>query len=401
VRPSIHEHDPKLVVETYLSPETWTHLFFTSRMASLVPNHMTLPSPQATRVNTYDIMRGMAILGVVLAHTVKVFSSGNNTLDLLESYGRFGVQLFFFVSALTMCLMWQRRKDERYQTLNFFIRRFARIAPLFWLAIFVYYSNDLSLFKVLSTITFLHGLWPTTINAVVPGGWTIAAEMMFYACFPAIIKRMKDNVHGCILSGFTAYLFNMIIISPLIRLFCAAHTSLAPQLVEDFLYMNFFNQLPVFLLGCALYFLGPQRPNKYAILIMAVWFIVSLSRCLMGYDERIERVTLVTLIGFPLIFVFLQSKTKGLFPTLFSQLGKCSYPIYLSHFLIISLVTDIFKSFDMNPVGLGPNIAVYVAVLGLSYSAAVLLSKFIEYPTHLLAEYLVEKSEHRYVEALT
>ena len=46
--------------------------------------------------------------------------------------GNLGVQLFFLVSAVTMCYMWQQRHDEPARALKFYVRRFFRIAPLFW-----------------------------------------------------------------------------------------------------------------------------------------------------------------------------------------------------------------------------------------------------------------------------
>ena len=48
-----------------------------------------------------------------------------------------GVNVFYFVSAMTMCLMWTQRVETS-PTRKFYIRRVLRIAPLFWLAIPLY-----------------------------------------------------------------------------------------------------------------------------------------------------------------------------------------------------------------------------------------------------------------------
>ena len=74
--------------------------------------------------------------------------------------------------------------------LEFFVRRFFRIAPAFYLAILFYIclGNRTVLlgakwhrhWQVLLTIAFLHGWYVESINAVVPGGWSIAVEVMFH-----------------------------------------------------------------------------------------------------------------------------------------------------------------------------------------------------------------------------
>jgi peptidoglycan/LPS O-acetylase OafA/YrhL len=91
-----------------------------------------------TRLRTFDFLRGLAIFGVIIVHTAASFPSQIIAIDVLAGLGRFGVQLFFFISALTMCYMWKLREGEINPVKNFYIRRFFRIAPLFWIAIPVY-----------------------------------------------------------------------------------------------------------------------------------------------------------------------------------------------------------------------------------------------------------------------
>ena len=104
------------------------------------------------------------------------------------------MNLFFVVSALTLMMSWSQRKDG---TLAFYVRRLFRIAPMFWLAGAVYVSLDqmlptpfwvggsVTVLTIILTALFSHGWSPDAINAVVPGGWTIAVEMTFYVLFPA------------------------------------------------------------------------------------------------------------------------------------------------------------------------------------------------------------------------
>lgn len=48
--------------------------------------------------------------------------------------GQRGVALFFIVSAFTLFLSYDNRKEERHPTRNFFIRRFFRLAPMAFLS---------------------------------------------------------------------------------------------------------------------------------------------------------------------------------------------------------------------------------------------------------------------------
>ena len=180
----------------------------------------------ASRNNTFDLLRGMAILCVIGVHTVQTFPTQFNCFDRILELGRFGVQLFFFVSALTMCYMWSLRNGEAHQVGKFYIRRFLRIAPLFWIAIPAYLwfnrvdgnywiHESISLHQIILTATFLHGFLPDSINSIVPGGWSIAVEMTFYLIFPLLITQINCRVYFLYLA-IASYFLNVIFINPIV-----------------------------------------------------------------------------------------------------------------------------------------------------------------------------------------
>lgn len=57
---------------------------------------------------------------------------------------------------------------------------------MFWLAIpfFLLLNGKAPAWEVATIALFVHGFHPQSINSVVPGGWSIAVEMTFYAVFP-------------------------------------------------------------------------------------------------------------------------------------------------------------------------------------------------------------------------
>jgi exopolysaccharide production protein ExoZ len=115
-------------------------------------------------------------------------------------FGAYGVPLFFVVSALTLSASWDGRHEGAGP---FYVRRLFRIAPMFWLAICLYLvfpwpwrsfwaPHGVTVASIVLTATFLHGWTPETINAVVPGGWSVATEWGFYLLFPALIGALRS-----------------------------------------------------------------------------------------------------------------------------------------------------------------------------------------------------------------
>ncbi|UOQ70975.1 acyltransferase family protein [Hymenobacter cellulosilyticus] len=137
---------------------------------------MTLEQ-KAGKLSYIDALRGWAILGAVVVHALDYGTGAQQLSPLVVSFcqsGARGVQLFFIIITFTLFLsMTNRQRQEKRPTLNFFIRRFFRIAPLFYLGILFYvltYSRAwASLPKVLVTLLFINGAHPNTINSLVPG----------------------------------------------------------------------------------------------------------------------------------------------------------------------------------------------------------------------------------------
>ena len=160
-----------------------------------------------------DTTRGIAILMVILVHT----SQQINDIDLISSivagYGQMGVQLFFIVSAYTLCLSSYRRDKESLPLIKFGIRRYFRIAPAYYLALLIYLLISIIISKfhegefnlpdkytfenVLTNIFFLHGFYPPANNNIVPGGWSIGTEMAFYALFPLLFFIDSSLIYQC------------------------------------------------------------------------------------------------------------------------------------------------------------------------------------------------------------
>ncbi|WP_165677771.1 acyltransferase family protein [Metapseudomonas otitidis] len=330
----------------------------------------------SSRLRELDFLRGLAILGVIMVHVGIKFSSGSSIFDSWAAFGRFGVQLFYFVSSLTMCFMWEARKQEVGRVRKFYIRRFFRIAPLFWLAIPFYLlvygvgerywaPEGIGVRQVILTALFLHGFWPDTINSVVPGGWSIAVEMTFYLLFPLLVL--------CVGSRKFAYLFLSMLVWFLYSAFirpALAGVLGDSELVRDFLFLNFVSQAPVFLLGCYFYYAIKNGGGWVDVVIVVLW-------CLFGFV--MEELSVIESSEFLYIYVVMGGcvyfcMRLGVKMALLERLGKRSYAMYLSHFVVLSIVARLMPQLE----GFAVFFLVFAMVSLVAYLVAGLLGWLIE-----------------------
>lgn len=154
-----------------------------------------------------DILKGMAILGVIAVHSHQSIPDLALAVKYTFNYGQLGVQLFFMLSAITLCISSQKRHEQHWR--YFYLRRFFRIAPLYYLGIVLYllaggffycWSNGVfeipsqyTLLNILANVTFLNGFYAPANNNIVPGGWSIATEMNFYLMFPILFFFLKNK----------------------------------------------------------------------------------------------------------------------------------------------------------------------------------------------------------------
>ena len=152
-----------------------------------------------------DSIRGIAFLGVFACHAASHLTHMGCSQGVIRLFyqGGVGVQLFFIASALTLMLSLDARSSGGVHVLrNFFIRRYFRIAPLFYVGAIFYAAvfggnadgrvpKPLTIGSFLSTMTFTHGWNPRWINQVLPGGWSIAVEMTFYLMVPFCTRDLR------------------------------------------------------------------------------------------------------------------------------------------------------------------------------------------------------------------
>jgi peptidoglycan/LPS O-acetylase OafA/YrhL len=307
--------------------------------------------PDSAKLDYVDALRGIAILMVILVHTVGAVPDVLPITSRLAMYGQLGVQLFFVASAYTLCISYDRRTEEPYRVLSFFIRRLFRIAPLYYFGVLIYlvfnvlvvYRDDANNFQglpysaldIVANMLFVHGLVPSANNTVVPGGWSIGAEMLFYAAFPALFaatRRVAKSgpwaLPALVLVGTTLYVLAQTMVYRSTGMFI--HNS-------SFFYFSIINQFPAFALGAAAYFLCRDRPDwcgsSWRPLAMAFGIITVIAVVMWLLDFALL-FTIIPAVS-ALSFVFLLNWLRiGRVRLPFLQaVGKVSFSLYILHFL--------------------------------------------------------------------
>ena len=343
-----------------------------------------------------DALRGVAILMVVAVHVAQEIPL-KSLLGQVASFGAKGVQLFFIVSALTLMMSMKKRTTVESNPLrNFFLRRFFRIAPAFYLVLLLYIVvgpfirasrtgiNTTSVSHALLVATFLNGWRPDWINVPVVGQWSIAIEVLFYLLLPFLFPFLT-SFRKAVLGWGASMLLYVASFYLAVRL-CAIEGFFGSQ-VLDFAYWWFPSQLPIFFYGIGLYFILAERISLGKIVLA----YVPATLLIILVHRSLSTVGLLPVVGLALmLFVILVARRRSILIVnpVTRFLGKISFSVYLVHPLVISSVKRIFTPRlvpnDLVRFGLS-----YAAVLIMVAPITILTWSFIEVPGQKLCRFLI------------
>jgi peptidoglycan/LPS O-acetylase OafA/YrhL len=244
---------------------------------------------------------------------------------------------------------------------------------------------------VLSNVLFIHSINPYWINSVVPGGWSIGVEMLFYCMVPYLFEKIKNSSQA----------LNFIVICLFLRAALEAFLKLSPTIRANRLYNEFFflslpSQLPVFGAGILLFFI-----IKEGYSISSTGRSVAIIACmiLLNYVSG-NNIFLPTYLMFGFGFLLLAlALSKTPFPILvnplFTFMGKISYSMYLSHFALLYWMEKNGLGDFINVTGVTSALANYcirlLVLLLATMSVSWLMYKLIELPAQKMARRIIRK----------
>ena len=355
------------------------------------------------RFEYIDALRGWAILGVLLVHVWIWVGANNPILNLVASKGANGVQLFYLISAYTLLLSYHRKKDEgSFRWGDYFVRRFFRIAPLFYVAMCLYgpmwhmvprywMPEGIEFWHILSTLTFTHGWHPMSVNAIVPGGWSMSVEVTFYLLFPLFCLTVTNLKRALI---FT--LMTLLAALALSHWAFEHYLDLVPErfsyVIHNFAYVYIPGaQICVFALGFVSYYLMQRQAFIIKKSYLLVAGFITLAIWLFWLPPELP-----AYFSFSLAFVLLLIGFSGVRHWLFvnpliTTIGKLSYSLYLVHFGVIFLLKTYLKDyfiFENKDITL---LVVFTLVLLISMLISSVSYRFIEKPGIELGKFVSQK----------
>mgnify|MGYP001025850261 FL=1 len=310
-------------------------------------------------VRYLDGLRGVAILAVLLIHFEQLIHGLSQPARDLAFYGVRGVQLFFIVSGLTLTMNYVGRP---FHLVNFAARRFFRIAPMFYAGILLYLllnwltemplpTDSATPLDVAATILFLHGWLPSAINTVVPGGWSIAAEAMFYVAFPALLwaARTRRRMVAVTVASYGIAATTYFTLQRLL------HGTAGGR---EFAQLFWLVHAPAFVGGCWLATVRDTawtRPVARFVLPASIVGLLIDSQ-LRGHSNLLVAIALLTALVWSAGAVrprILEGKALPL-------IGQISFSLYILHFTVIGALRPVAPKIE---AAVGPNAALLIVYI--------------------------------------
>ena len=331
-------------------------------------------------------LRCFAAYSVVLAHAIPFLVKYEHpplALRLLSQAAGVGMTLFFVLSGFVIFLNYSGSIGTRAGLWNFFVARFARLYPLFFLAV----AYDLAMkyayvqLPTLAALPFYATVTQSWFYTIIGGhtlifqygwlpqvSWSISTEWMFYFAFPlicgaiALAGSMRTRLFGAI--GFSLFAIAMVTLIDLngdvvgdfgVRSFGPIAADPQESLQHWLMYFSPYMRVFEFALGCLVASirmrLAPpsSREERAGVFVTAGALAAILGLHLAFFEWRPEHPYLQILLqirtnfGFApavALLIFCCSRYRngitGFFANPWIVLGgEISYSVYLLHFLII------------------------------------------------------------------
>jgi exopolysaccharide production protein ExoZ len=159
--------------------------------------------PAPARLLALDALRGVMALAVAVYHFqvwTHVLKAGSLASSSVIAFGIHSVEGFFIISGFCFFYLYQQQSFDLAQGRAFYIKRFFRIAPLYYAVLllnFVLHERvgPFTWGRLLENLTLSFGLFHPN-HAMVLGGWSIGLEYVFYLAFPLLLllARLKGGL---------------------------------------------------------------------------------------------------------------------------------------------------------------------------------------------------------------
>lgn len=345
------------------------------------------------RIEALDYLRGLLALSVMLYHYLgwSDVKLGYPLDQVFQRLGVYAVCTFYALSGTSLGIVYARRKVNGAFLTEFAIKRFFRIAPLFWTATTLtivlrwILMPRLGLAEAVVHPVLLAGASYSLLfgwvrpDAYVPvGGWSIGAEMVFYSFFPGLLVLMRPSrwrpvlVFGATLA--VGLIFSSFLLSPKFELGSGEQWPF---------YINAMNHLFLFAGGVMLALLHDKIKKPAAHWIVSICLA---SVCIFAFlPLPTGGAVLVTgwervlFGGLSLAFCYVALSWPfqfGRFAHVFVWIGNISYAVYLLH----PIAGDVTEILNARFLHTNPLLVSCLLGIPLTLTLATLSWKYLEKP---------------------
>lgn len=313
------------------------------------------------RLHGLDVMRGLAVLMVVISHFLPPYIANEALATITRSLGVGGVVMFFNLSGF---LVYKSINGASF--VSFIFRRLSKIFPAYWVTIALYYilasTGSVRDFPPEIYIANLLLVQEALGGALLLGHfWTLAIEIKFYAIVSVLYPLLKRQ-------------FTMVVMMAVLstNILFYVNTGRGSTLLTN---------IPIFYAGVMIYSANRSGWTDVSKINVAL-FTFSLSASMLIFQEfnRFEYAVFV-LLSAPVLCFALESTAKS---GPLAYFGRISYSLYLLHPLI-----GMNSETALIALGLPEVLATLIAIL-LSVAFADLSYRLIEVPGSQLGKRLGE-----------
>jgi peptidoglycan/LPS O-acetylase OafA/YrhL len=336
------------------------------------------PTEQPERLPCVDALRGLMALSVAAYHFSSLshaFGAGSPMASAIALLGIYSVQGFFIVSGLCFFHSYRGQVFTAREAKRFYIRRFFRIAPLYYAVLFANLALGQAVWpkfswgRIAENVSLSFGLFHPN-HAMVLGGWSIGVECVFYLAFPLLLWICRRSM------GLWIALLSLAALPFLLE----SSLRSAPEAARFHAYVRVANHAFLFLLGA----LCARIVARVRLRIAAIWLlalgagVLAVGAALLPpvYDHfalmlgeaRVWGVGVCTVL---VLLAALGRVTRADRFAPFRMLGDWSYAVYLLHPFAWQLIAALPRA------GLSPK---------LQFCVAIALSLLLAYLVHTLFE---------------